>query len=247
MMHLPEKKDYRLNFEEILFIFIFIFQSVNFSAQDEIPDSVVIGRIECIQNMLGQSKPNANLWWYGWLAGYGAATVVQGAVYFAGNDQGTRQDMALGASITFLGAMGQLVTPLNPGKKAEMLAHISDSTSEDRLKKLSDAEEFLKATAIREKLGISWKTHALFTTVNAGSGLITWLGFKRSVWAGVGNFALNTVITEIRIWTQPTRAIRDYQNYCSKYKSGITPVVYKSKPTCYVCAYPGGITIRIMF
>jgi hypothetical protein len=247
MVHLPEKKDNRSNFKAILFIIVFIFLSINLSAQDQITDSLVNERIQSIQNILEHSKTNANRWYYGWLAGYSAATIGQGAVYFIAKDIGTKQDMTLGASTTFLGAAGQLLTPMDPGIKAEILAHTPDSTKQERLKKLIDAEELFKSAATRENAGISWQAHVLCGAVNIGSGLITWLGFKRSVWSGVGNFALNTVITEAQIWTQPTQILKNYKNYCQKYKPGTMPVAYKPKPAFYVNAYPGGISIRLLF
>jgi hypothetical protein len=247
MIHLPEKRISRSNFIAILYIFILTFLTNNVFAQDTIPDSLIIERIQNIQNILEHGKTNANRWWYFWLVGYSVATAGQGAVYFLSNDNATRQDMALGAANTFLGALGQVFTPLNPGHKADILAHIPESTPEDRLKKLTDAEEFLKSIAVREKEGRSWKVHSLLSTVNLCSGLITWLGFKRSVWAGVGNFALNTVITETQILTQPTRTMKDYQRYCGKYKSGINQVNYKPKPIYYVSVSPGGIALRIVF
>jgi hypothetical protein len=231
----------------VIIVFTFLFRSVNISAQTDLPDSVVTERIQIIQKMLDQGRSNANLWWYGWLAGYSAATIGQGAVFFSSNDQSLRQDMAVGAATTFLGALGQIVTPMVPGYAPDRLKMISGSTKEERLKKLKSAEELLKQSALREKSGRSWQTHAIATAVNAGSGLITWLGFKRDIWAGLENFALNTCITEAQIWTQPTKAMRDYKSYCKKYKSGEKPVVIKPETVWYVGGYPGGVQLRIVF
>lgn len=113
MIHLLDKKNNRSNFEVILFIFIFIFQAINISAQDEIPDSLIRERIQSIQNELNHDKTNINRWWYGWLIGYSATTVGQGAEYFISRDIATRQNMALGASTTLLAAFEQLITPLD--------------------------------------------------------------------------------------------------------------------------------------
>ena len=99
----------------------------------------------------------------------------------------------------------------------------------------------------REKEGRSWKIHAVTGVVNIGSGLITWLGFRRTVWEGVENFALNTFITETQIWTQPTRALKDYQNFCRKYNSGSGMKVLKPENEWIVRAYPGGIAIEFNF
>ena len=239
-------RNYRSNSGAIL-CFIFIIQTINISAQIEIPDSVIMERIQLIEKMLDQGKQKANYWWFGWLAGYSAATIGQGAVFLSSDIKRTRQDMALGAVTTLLGATGQLITPMIPGYAPDRLKKISEDTREARLKKLDNAEELLKASALREKAGRSWQIHAVTGIVNVGSGLITWFGFNRNVWAGVKNFALNTIITETQIWTQPTRAMKDYQIYCQRYKSGEKPIALKSNMIWFVSPSPGGIEIKIMF
>jgi hypothetical protein len=241
------EKDKRPDSGLILLVLILIFQSLNVSSQVETPDSVISERIQLIQNMLDRGRPNANLWWYGWLAGYSAATVAQGAVFILSDEKATRQDMALGAATTLLGAAGQLLTPNEPGRAAERLLQIEGGDAEARLQKLQDAEELLKASALREKAGRSWKIHAITGAVNVSSGLITWLGFKRDLWAGVQNFALNTIITETQIWTQPTKAMKDYQSYCRRYKKGEELVSMKHNINWFVSASPGGIELKIVF
>ena len=237
----------KLNFTRSFFLILFIFQSLNLLAQTNLPDSLVQKKIVNIQNSLNHSKVGINTWWYGWLAGYSVATIGQGTVYLLSNDKSTKQDMALGAATTLLGAAFQLITPLSIDKELETLKQLPDSTESDHLKKLVVAEKLFEKVASNEKAGRSWQVHALNTTVNLGSGLITWLVYKRSVWDGVENFILNSVVTEAQIWTQPTRAMRDYQNYCRKYNSDFIPLANKLQPQYFVCAYPGGVVLRIVF
>ena len=89
--------------------------------------------------------------------------------------------------------------------------------------------------------------HALTGVVNLAGGIIVWLGFDRNIWEGVGNFALNTAITEIQIWTQPTRAITDYDNYIKKYKFGEQLDSKKSKLSWSVSVFPGRLGINFQF
>jgi hypothetical protein len=107
-----------------------------------------------------------------------------------------------------------------------------------------EAEKMLRQNALDEKIGKSFKTHAISTAVNLGSGLVTWLGFKRNIWAGLGNFALNEVITETQIFTQPRRAMKDYDNYVNKYK--FSPV-QPSPISMSVILYPGGVSFLVKF
>jgi len=237
----------RTNSGIILILLFLLFQIRPAVAQHKLSDDQTQERLQMIRQMLESGKTNANRWWYGWLAGYSAATLAQGAVYYTSDDKKTREDMALGAATTFLGAMGQIIAPMTPATAPGRLAKIPEATAEERASKLLEAEKLLKASAFREKDGRSWKTHALTGAVNLGSGLVVWLGFKRSVWEGLGNFALNTVVTEVQIWTQPTRAIKDYDDYIKKYKSGEKPSRRKSELSWSLTMSPGGIGINILF
>lgn len=216
-------------------------------SQTQIPDSIVKERVQYIQTLLNQGQHGANTWWNGWLIGYSAATVGQGAVSLLSNDKSTRQDMALGAATTLLGAVSQLILPMTPGKAPDILSEFPENTPEERLAKLMQAENLLQASAEREVTGRSWQSQAVCGVVNLGSGLVTWLGFKRTVWSGIGNFALNTAITEAQIFTQPTRAIRDHKNYLDKYGNGNNVTVSQSQVNWYVLVYPGRVGIRIVF
>lgn len=231
----------------LIFLLIFVFRLSGLSAQNEIHDSLVTERIDYIQNMLDQGKPAAKLWWNTWLYGYSAATVVQGAVFLGSDQLKTRQDMALGAATTLVGAIGQLIMPMTPASALDKLALIPGDTPEERINKLNKAEELFEASALREKDGHSWQMHAVSSAINLSSGMITWLGFDRTLQSGLINFAINEAITETQIWTQPTRAIKDYKNYCEKYKNGLPSAVYKPKTHLYVNAFYGGLALRLVF
>jgi hypothetical protein len=231
----------------IIFGLYFLFQVGSASAQDGLSDSQIEARVQYIQQALQHGKPAANRWWYGWLIGYSSATFAQGAIGLASKDHETRQDMSLGAATTFLGAMGQIIAPMVPGSAAARLASLPENTPEERKEKLRKAEKLLKACALREKSGRSWQAHAITGGANLCSGLIVWLGFKRSPWEGFGNFALNTAVTELQIWTQPTSAIKDYDTYCSRGKSGQEMGYVRSELNWFVAIYPGRLAISVVF
>ena len=231
----------------ILFSVIFLVQVISLKGQDEVADSVTDKRIQDIQLTALQDLKNAQIWWYGWLGGYSAATAGQVIVAASTESLATRQDMILGAGTTFLGALGQLIMPLGPRNVLSGYPSVKQYMSGDQPVSPEEAMELLKILAAREKEGRSWKTHAIAGAVNLGSGLITWLGFKRTVWDGVANFALNTVVTEAQIWTQPKRAIKNYERYLreSQQEAGMAPLKPESEWT--VSVFPGGIAIRLDF
>jgi hypothetical protein len=207
-------------------------------------DSLVTARLASIRQIIDKEKTRTNQWWYGWLAGYSAATVVQTAVCLTSEDLSTRQDMALGAVTTLLGAAGQFISPVKPIKEWQRIKNLPDLTEEDRQTKLAESEKLLEKIALNEKEGRSWKTHAVSGAVNLGSGLVTWLGFKRSIWAGLGIFAINTSITETQIFTQPKRAMKEYDKYLQK-NGAIS--AKGSGLSLSLNVYPGGISIVLGF
>jgi hypothetical protein len=229
-----------------LIIILFVFQPFSLSSQ-KVSDFLVHERIQFIQNELNQSKTGVNIWWYGWLGAYTAGTVGFGTACLLSNDKNTKQDMALDAGTAFLGTVFQLITPLNTDSHADKLAQLPEFTEEEQLMKLTMAEEMLKSDAMKEKAGRSWQIHALNEAVNLSGGLITWLGYKRSIWDGVENFLISSVVTETQIWTQPTRTLKAYREYCRKYKSDTNRLVYKQQPEFYIGTFPGGASLRIVF
>jgi hypothetical protein len=125
----------RFNWGRFIFFILFFSLSINSFAEESISDTLIHERIQCIQNMLKQSKTGVNVWWKGWIAGYSIATVGQGAVFLLSKDVATRQDMALGSITTLLGGAEQLLMPLNTGD-TNSLDQMPENSTEDKLNKL---------------------------------------------------------------------------------------------------------------
>jgi hypothetical protein len=231
----------------IIFLSIFIFRDLPLYGQISDNDTLRVAQLQEFQNVVDHDRRSAQRWWYGWLAGYSAATAGQGIVYLSTDAKPTRQDMALGAATTLLGAIGVLLTPIVPPKSEYQILDLQPGDSTFNCFDNTNPEKLLKELAKREKEGRSWKFHAVSGAVNIGSGLITWLGFKRSLVDGLLNFALNTVITEAQVWTQPVKAIKDYQNYCGYKTESSVPHIIKPERKLYLCSYPSGFSIRLDF
>ena len=238
-----------------LFFIFFLFSLSSLAGQeipgDTLPDTARDGSgvesedLPEIQVTALKDLAAAERWWYGWLAGYTAATAGQGVVFFTSDSKTLRQDMALGAATTFLGAMGQLITPV-VAKESDYPSY-REYTSGEKSLSSEQAAALLKALAVREKEGRSWKTHAIAGVVNLGSGLITWLGYNRTFMDGLENFALNTLITEAQIWTQPMKAVRDYEKYCQKTGPGAETMSSGLDGEWSWSINPGGFYVRYVF
>jgi len=240
-MKFPKKND-RLKIFLVALVLILSF--VRSSAQVMPDDSLIHHSIGEISHVVRQDAVSVNNWWWGWLAGYSAATIGQGIAGIS-SGKSSRQDMFLGAATTLIGAIGQIYSPVQPVKIRHLNSHLSDSLSDST--RLIIYREYLKKMSAAETRGKGWKMHLESGAVNLGSGLVTWLGFRRSFKDGLVNFALNTAVTEAQIWSQPIKAKR----YCSKYfQQGIaenSSIQMKEKCSVFVGTSANGITLALCF
>lgn len=213
---------------------------------DSQTDAQIGEQLNLLQNTLAVNERHADNWWKTWTILYGAATIGQGAVALTTNQKSLRQDMIVGAGTTLLGVANQLLTPVTTGFRPIGTDSIAQLSFLEKTEKLAQGEEILKKQAQIAQAGKGWQVHALSGAVNLASGLITWIGFKRSFGEGVFNFALNTVITETQIWTQPFRAKKTYEQYILAKNRGFelpaTPT-----PEWYSQVSPASCSIGIRF
>ncbi len=209
-------------------------------------DVEVTHRLAFIESALDAGRPAANLWWYGWMAGYGAATIGQLAIYSSTDNEKEKQDMLVGAVTTAFGAAGQVAFPLEAGRLSARLKQLPETTSEMRLAKLAAAEEFLRTSAAQERLGRSWQPHVLAAAVNLGAGLVIWRHYDRPARDGLITFAIGQLVSEVQIFTQPMRAAHDLREYESRTDFQRTSAL-RPERTWYVSAIPGGILVGCTF
>jgi hypothetical protein len=228
---------------------ILLLLAVQLAAQEasNLGDAEVTNRLAYIQNSFDGGQKAANLWWYGWFIGYSAATVGQVAVYSGSDDEKQRQDMLVGAVTTALGAGGQIVFPLKAGRFAVRLRAMPADTPEARRVKLAAAEGYLRKAAAQESFGRSWKTQAMATAVNLAAGLTIWLHYDRPAKDGLVTFAIGQIISEVQIFTQPMRAVRDLKEYEQRSDFGAVGMAADPGRTWYVSVAPGGFVVGCRF
>jgi hypothetical protein len=216
-------------------------------------DEQVKERLGFIENALMSGQPRAKLWWYGWIAGYSGAALVQGGLAASrwNKDDGDNEfaeDMLVGGATCALGSAGLLISPFVPAYGPNALRSMPEDTPEERRAKLVKAEEILRRSAEREKKGRGWLTHGLNLGVNVAAGLVTVLAFDRPWSDGLLTLAVNETVSLLNIFTQPTRARRDLKNYETQYLG--KPGTYSepaASPAWYFSVRPGGITVGLRF
>jgi hypothetical protein len=234
--------------------------------QDAAPptDEQVLERLAFITKALDAAQPRAKAWWYGWIAGYGTATVVQGGLAAAHwndvktdasveppqteRDRGFAEDMLVGGATTALGVAGLLIDPFLPAYGPSRLRSLPETTDEDRRAKLAAAEDMLRRCARREAEGRGWRTHLLNIGVNALAGVATAAAFHRPWTDGLTTFAVGEAVSLLNIYTQPRRATRDLEAYEASLL-GRRPGPARPVPgsAWAVGRIPGGISLTIRF
>ncbi len=155
--------------------------------------------------------------------------------------------MLVGSVTSALGAAGQIVFPLEAGRLAARLRVLPDATPEERRAKLASAESILRLSAAQEASGRSWKAHAVAGAVNLAAGLVIWRHYDRPARDGLVTFAIGQLISEVQIFTQPTRAIRDLQEYERRVGFDRAGALGGDRRTWYVGVIPGGLVVGCRF
>ena len=210
-------------------------------------DVEVTNRLTYIQGSLDGGRKAADLWWDGWLVGYSVSTFGQIAAQSGSHSEKQKQDLLVGAATTGLGAIGQLVFPLDAGFLADQLRAMPGDTPEARRAKLASAEGFLRRSAAQEEFGRSWKTHAIAGIVNLAAGLVIWRHYDRPARDGLLTFALGQFVSEVQIFTQPTKAVRDLHEY--EHRSDFEHAAAAGGPQreWYVSASPASVVVGCRF
>ncbi len=210
-------------------------------------DTEVTNRLQFIQGSLDGGQEAANLWWYGWLIGYGGAAVQQFIAHSNADNENRKQDTAVGYVTSAIGVVGQLVAPLEACRLAARLREMPGDTPEARRAKLAAAEGYLRRSAAQEAFGRSWKMHAITAAVNLGTGLFLWLHYNRPDRDGLGIFCVGQVVSEIQIFTQPMRAVRDLREYEGRSEFDRPATAGAGRPTWYVVPTPRGLVVGCRF
>ncbi|MFH2064369.1 MAG: hypothetical protein ABIK15_04095 [Pseudomonadota bacterium] len=191
---------------------------------DSLPDEEISRRITFIQERLDQGTTTARRWQYSWMLINGGLSYLQFGMATTLDDKDEehdRFDNIVGGITGLLGAGDLAVNPLVAWSAAERLRQLPDTTTDEKIAKLRQGEALLKACADREEYGRSWKTHALNGLVNLLAGVAIACDDNRKG-DGALAFASGMLVSEIQIFTMPTRAISDWQEYSKRSSNGFT-------------------------
>ncbi|MFA9388457.1 MAG: hypothetical protein ACERKD_01530 [Prolixibacteraceae bacterium] len=230
----------------ILFVLLSILFIQPCRAQETIHTYQTNDNLEQLMATLKKDHQATKIWWNTWLGIYSVGTVVQTGIALQTDNKALKQDMYLGAATTLLGSGAQLFTPMVKIDKSFFVAPETQSQDE-RTEMMRKAQDLLEKSSAFEKAGRSWKNHALTGVVNVGGGVITWLAFDRTLKDGIINFAINTVVTEVQIWSQPIIAKKALEKYSRQIETEAYSPNTKIAPTFTASAIPSGIQFKLVF
>jgi hypothetical protein len=199
-------------------------------------------RLIFLTDRLRAGEGAARAWYWTWTAIYGVATIGQAIGFFTSQDLRGQVNWAVGAATTLLGTVLMLVTDFPAEYAARELSRMPVTTPEQRKAKLKRAEELMEKAAEAETDGRAWFIHLGGAVVSLAGGLILWLAYGFLV-DGIINTVAGIAVSEIQIWTQPTRAIGDWREYQAQFGG----TVGGTRPSVRVVPTIGGLAVAGRF
>jgi hypothetical protein len=204
-------------------------------------------QIRWIQSSLDAGGASAKRWQYGWSTVYGGLTYLYAgqALVLDDDDQANdRYDALVNSTGSLIGLVGTLAFPMKTHSAAEILKNMPESTETEKRAKLHQAETLLRQSAEREAQGRSWQAHAFGALVSALAGVAVACDDERSE-DGLIMFATNLLVSEIQIFTTPTRATEDWQRYQQGRPGKSAKSTSESR--FFISLLPRGIAVNYLF
>jgi len=232
-------------------------------------------RIDYIEKSLIEGQKNARIWWGLWIAGYAGLTAGQYALAGAAwnhNEHFSRLDRIkddfnidnrstfprkeqwvnylVGGTKSTLSLGLLLVMPFTPAYAAGRLANMPEGSPEEISRELAEAERILEKCAKKEKMGRAWWKHLMGIAVNGAGSIIIWqCQAGKDPWKdALISFFSGMAVFEATVWTQPTRAIKDWREYRRRYY-GEQAAAYGDEydDRWYLTTCPGGLAVGMAF
>ena len=233
------------------------FSSVSAFA-DSLSDEELNRRIDFIQNRLDDGTTDAKRWQYSWMFINGAAGYLQlgtATTLTDSDEKNERYDNIVGGIAGLLATGDLILNPLNSWNASAKLQNLPQTTDEEIKAKLQFGEQLLKDCADREIYGRSWQTHALAGLVSVIGGVAIVLDKEDDdddddyrYGDGAFFFASSMLVAEIQIFTMPTRAIKDWEDYSSmSFDDSRAQVKESPEMDYFISASPKGLFCTILF
>jgi hypothetical protein len=176
-------------------------------------DAEVAARLAWLSRVLDREAQATKLWWGGWVAFYGGAAVVEGALYATGKTAPERVDAAMNIGKAGIALGFTLLSPVNAWAAARAVRGSPAGTPAERLAKLRHAESRLESIAAEERDRRGWFALTGGALLNTAGAWIDWCANRGAGGIGWLGLASGLVVAQLQFHTQPTGAIRAWDAY----------------------------------
>jgi hypothetical protein len=183
-------------------------------APPQAPDDADVAlRLAWLEKVLDREATGTTLWRAGWMAFYGGATILEGALLVTGSTREGRVDAGMSMGKSAVAFTFTLVGPASAAPAARILRRSPAATPAERLARLRLAESYLRAIAAEERDRRGWFPLVGGALLNAGAAWITWATAPGSGGKGWLSLAEGLAVAQLQFHTQPTGAIRAWDAY----------------------------------
>jgi len=223
----------------------FLLTSVSSSfAQTCDPDTEA--KLEFIETRLDEGQKHEKWWWRSWMTIYSigfAYKIYEGAVTRDGSNS-TAHFFTAGKSA--LGIADLTLRPHVGRHGAAPMRAIPKTTAQYCAERLALAEKSISQAADQSNMRWSWKRHLSSLALNLAVATAIDVGWddEGTAWR---DFGVSQVSAELSIWTHPTRAYHDYQEYRVKFGNGGAVPDARAPSSMSLAASPRGLGLAWRF
>jgi len=207
-------------------------------------DAELDARLHFLEERLDAGRRHAETWYYGWL-GFNAACLAYTTASASVDSARSRSFDIVNASEAAVGVADVLLLRPLPGREgADPIRGPADASPADKVARLTKGEQILVAAAQRADDRSSWINHLGNLAFNLlGGGIL--LALHEDHYAAVAA-ASGTAIGEVYIWSEPSRARQDLDDYLHFVADGA--VARSGSGSKWLLSPAGrGIALRVSF
>lgn len=178
---------------------------------DGMGDAEIEQRLAYIEARFAAARPGAGTWQHGWTGFHAASAAAQGLLAIDADDSDEEVYYLVGAAKS-AGALSQmLIRPLPSVQGTNRFEAMPSGTRAERIARLAAGEDLLRENAARAGTRTAWKRHLIGIGANLlGGTLIAAFGDGDDA---LTSTLLGIAVSEANIWTEPSRAIADLEDY----------------------------------
>lgn len=206
--------------------------------------SEAAARVRWIQQRLQAADRRLDIWTWGWTLGFAGLTLGQTVLAELEDEPGPHAQAVVGALGSTLGLASMAITPV---RRVLDHAEAASRLDPEDPAALAEAERLLREAAERQREGFAWTNHVLGIAVSLGGAAAIWKAWPADhPREALIHLASSLVVSELQLFTQPRRAVRDLEAYeRGDWMTAAAP--RRPRASLIAAASPAGVTLGLRF